>query len=286
MEWPGADVVAGIPVVLPQRPARHRPRLATEHQLRQPFYLQDGAGYLVPATSMAGAVHRSSSAAGHHRGSASIVINNKQYDDYSPERRARRRSYQDSQYDSDSWDERSRSHERHRSRSRAGSHRHRSHTPSPVDPETERKLHKLKELEKKEQEEEARQKFEEEQILEEARKEEHRKKEEALKKKAVEEYNTKKLEDELKAKKKKEEDDKAFRERVERTFAEKGYSKESIEKLLNSGDEKKKIMDVGMRPTYIKVHRKHLSTQTLDVYELPWKWDDVSKSESSGISKH
>ncbi len=30
------------------------------------------------------------------------------------------------------------------------------------------------------------------------------------------------------------------------------------------------------RPTYIKVHRKHLSPYTLDLYDLPWEWNDVS----------
>ena len=30
------------------------------------------------------------------------------------------------------------------------------------------------------------------------------------------------------------------------------------------------------RPTYIKVHRKHLSPDTLEVYELPWEWDEAS----------
>jgi hypothetical protein len=30
------------------------------------------------------------------------------------------------------------------------------------------------------------------------------------------------------------------------------------------------------RPTYIKVHRKYLSPDTLDAYNLPWKWDSVS----------
>ncbi|KAL8656992.1 MAG: hypothetical protein Q9226_002363 [Calogaya cf. arnoldii] len=28
------------------------------------------------------------------------------------------------------------------------------------------------------------------------------------------------------------------------------------------------------RPTYLKVHRKHLEPATLDAYELPWEWDD------------
>ncbi|KAL9036914.1 MAG: hypothetical protein Q9180_004022 [Flavoplaca navasiana] len=30
------------------------------------------------------------------------------------------------------------------------------------------------------------------------------------------------------------------------------------------------------KPTYIKVHRKHLDTDTLEEYGLPWEWDDVS----------
>lgn len=30
------------------------------------------------------------------------------------------------------------------------------------------------------------------------------------------------------------------------------------------------------RPTYIKVHRKHLSLATIEAYELPWEWDEVS----------
>ena len=31
------------------------------------------------------------------------------------------------------------------------------------------------------------------------------------------------------------------------------------------------------RPTYVKAHRKHLDPETLNTYELPWKWDDVSR---------
>ena len=30
------------------------------------------------------------------------------------------------------------------------------------------------------------------------------------------------------------------------------------------------------RPTYIKVHQRHVSPETLDVYNLPWEWDKVS----------
>ena len=37
----------------------------------------------------------------------------------------------------------------------------------------------------------------------------------------------------------------------------------------------KKTRDLA-RPTYIKVHRKHLSPETLDEFSLPWEWDEVS----------
>ena len=30
-------------------------------------------------------------------------------------------------------------------------------------------------------------------------------------------------------------------------------------------------------PTFIKVHRKHIDPETLDIYELPWVWDNVSE---------
>ena len=32
------------------------------------------------------------------------------------------------------------------------------------------------------------------------------------------------------------------------------------------------------RPTYIKVHRKHMDTEVLDMHELPWEWEDVSQN--------
>lgn len=281
MNWPGHDIVQGVPVVLPQRPARNRPRHASEHHTRQQYYVDEGNGYLLPSPGLSGGgVHRSSSMAGHRR-PASIIINNSQYEDYSPERRSRRRSYHDDAYGSDSWDERPHSHERHRPHSRGGGRRHASRTPSPRDPELERRLEKLADFERREEEEALRQKIEEEKNLEEARKAKQKKEEKALKKLAVEEYNAKKLEDELKAKKKKEEEDQAFRERVRTTFGAAGYSEESIEKILQKGEKgskhegQKQIMDL-RRPTYIKVQRKHLSPETLDVYELPWEWDPVS----------
>ena len=137
-------------------------------------------------------------------------------------------------------------------------------------------------MERKEEADAARQRYEEERILEEAKKAKKKKEEEALIKRAVEEHNAKKLEEELKKKKEKEEADKAFKERVRQEFGAAGYDEASIEKMLQKkekgkGHEQKKIMDL-TRPTYIKVNRKHLSPDTLDVYDLPWEWDDVSRS--------
>ncbi|KAL8795228.1 MAG: hypothetical protein Q9195_002239 [Heterodermia aff. obscurata] len=274
------------PVVINQRPYRNRPRLYTEHP-RQQLYVQDANGFLVPATSSGAAVRRSNSQAGPK--TAPIIINNTQRDDYSPERASRRRSYHDIYYSSDEYSDRAHSHERHRrSRSRgrhSSRHKPGSPSPSPVhDPETERRLQRLDELEQKEHEEASRQKFEEQRIIEEARKAKEAKELEAMKKLAIEEHNAKVLEEQMKQKQKEEEEEKAFNERMRLTLIKAGYSEDSIEKTLKGkkgekGDKGQKIMDL-TRPTYIKVHRKYLSPDTLDLYNLPWQWDDVSNARS------
>ncbi len=30
------------------------------------------------------------------------------------------------------------------------------------------------------------------------------------------------------------------------------------------------------KPTYLKAHVKHMDTETLEAFNLPWEWDDVS----------
>ena len=42
----------------------------------------------------------------------------------------------------------------------------------------------------------------------------------------------------------------------------------------HSGHGGLEILDL-TRPTYTKVHRKHVSPDTLDMYQLPWEWDEV-----------
>ena len=159
-----------------------------------------------------------------------------------------------------------------------------------ADPELDKKLRKLRDLEKKEEEEERRRKFAEEEALKKAKEEAMKKKEEEFKKAAVEEFNRKKLEKEAKEKKEKEEADKAFKERVKATFGPLGYSPEKIEKILekesNPDSGPKKLLEFD-RPKYIKVHRKHLSPDTLDAYDLPWEIDEVghfSKSQAVELS--
>lgn len=38
------------------------------------------------------------------------------------------------------------------------------------------------------------------------------------------------------------------------------------------------------KPTYVKVHRKHLSPDTLDEYDLPWEYDDVSPYSRQSVA--
>ncbi|CAF9934632.1 MAG: hypothetical protein HETSPECPRED_009301 [Heterodermia speciosa] len=91
----------------------------------------------------------------------------------------------------------------------------------------------------------------------------------------IEEHNAKVLEEQLKKKQREEEEEKAFNERMRSTLIKAGYSEDVIERTKD-----KKIMDL-TRPTYIKVHRKHLSPDTLDYYDLPWEWYEVSKAQSN-----
>lgn len=159
--------------------------------------------------------------------------------------------------------------------------------PLPMhNPEMEEKLRRLQIYEDKEKEADRKRKFEEEQALKKMAEEKAKKKEEDMKKAAIQEYNTRQLEKAAKEKKEKEEAEKEFRERVKATFGKAGYSDQSIERILENkgnggheGEGQKRIMDLS-RPTHIKVHRKHLSPDTLDAYQLPWEFDSVSRSLS------
>ena len=84
-----------------------------------------------------------------------------------------------------------------------------------------------------------------------------------------------------------EEEEKAFQNRMKATLLKAGYSDASIEKTLlgelHSKDDTGPEDIHALRPTYIKVHRKHLSPDTLDIYDLPWEWDDVSHTNLESV---
>ncbi|KAL8739049.1 MAG: hypothetical protein Q9181_000231 [Wetmoreana brouardii] len=322
MPWPGYDYYNNHPpVVVAARPARGRPRHGSDHP-RQTTYFTDANGMLVPDAVMG--FGRSNSVSGGRP--AQIVINNTQYDDFSPPHTSRSR--RSSSYDDDSWDERAHSPRRHRDRSRDRSrrrsrdpsrnrsrdcshegrrhshhhHGHQSRSPSPYpDLETERKMQKLAELERKEEEEAARERAEHERMIADARKAAEKKEQEEFKIKVLEEAEREKFEKQMKEKKKKDEEDRVFKARLKEMYLSQGYSEESIEIMIKDAEKKKKghgshsphsphavaghdgamvhltestkIVSLD-RPTWIKVHRKHLDPRTLDDYGLPWEWDD------------
>lgn len=172
-------------------------------------------------------------------------------------------------------------------------------------------MKKLEALEKKEEEEAARERAKQAMLLAEAKKAAQKKEEEEFKKRVLAEAEREKYEKELKEKKKKEEEDKMFKARLKDMYLAQGYSEESIEIMIKDAENKKKghghghghgpppppsphsphaishdnaivhiteqtkVVDLN-KPTYIKVHRKYLSPDTLDAYDLPWEWDDVS----------
>lgn len=149
------------------------------------------------------------------------------------------------------------------------------------DPDTERRLQELKDLETIEENLAA-----EELIV--GRKME----DEELKRRSIEEDEVRTLRDSAEAEAKKQKEDAEFRARTIKTWAQAGYSEESIEKLLRVAEKKAKkaerreeekesveeqVLDL-KNPTYIKVHRKHMDIETLETYHLPWEYDEVSFS--------
>ena len=334
MGWPGYD--EDNPVILNAgRPGRiMRPRLASAHQpLQGPFYQSPNGQFLVPAPGLSGRAHRSNSAAGE-RPPAQVIINNElQWEEHSPSRRPRSSYGHDHYYHHDNYEDRrgdrSRSRERvrrnpspyyyenrdERRRERSRSHDRVRTNASPhhhheIDHETQHKLARLEELERKEEEHRRREQIEEEkrrarweenekkeaeqkrkkqiedELLLKASKEEkekaqRKKEEEEFAKKAVAAYEAKEKEKKEKEKKEKEATEKLVEEGVRKTLRAQGYTEAEIEKLLKKGDKGKAPPPANVhagaltlaRPTYIKVHKKHLDPETLNVYHLPWEWD-------------
>ena len=159
---------------------------------------------------------------------------------------------------------------------------HRHHRGS-RDRDIDRQLDRLKLLEEKEDEREYEKRLKHDLEIKKAKelleKQEREEKEKALREKYVADWKREEAEKKEKDKAKKEEEDAKFEERLKMEFLAAGYSHEHIQRILIKRREKtvenSKAIDLS-RPTYIKVHRKWLSPDTLDHYDLPWEWDEVS----------
>ncbi|KAF7507120.1 hypothetical protein GJ744_010933 [Endocarpon pusillum] len=176
-----------------------------------------------------------------------------------------------------------------------------------ADYETRKQLEKLKILEEEKAAEEAEKKFKAEMELkkakeqlakaeaeekrkalekkavedwqkEQAAKKEAEEKRKALEKKAVEDWKREEEARKAKEKKEKEEQDKKVEQRLRQELADRDYSPAEIEAFLKKDKAATKRVEherriAHMRPTYIKVHKKYLLPETLDIYRLPWSYD-------------
>ena len=77
----------------------------------------------------------------------------------------------------------------------------------------------------------------------------------------------------------KKEEDRKFAEKFIAQLLSLGYTEERARAMLERRRGKDQgestTMDLS-KPTWIRVHRKHLAIETLEFYSLPWEWDDVS----------
>ncbi len=70
------------------------------------------------------------------------------------------------------------------------------------------------------------------------------------------------------------EQDKPAGERLKEQLRKRGVPPERIEAILK-GKYEDVMEPASTRPTYIKVHKKYLLPETLDIYGLPWSYDRV-----------
>lgn len=180
---------------------------------------------------------------------------------------------------------RSRSRERARPRSRSGGRRYEhdddmfeeiierrgriSRSPSPYyryDHETRKALERLSIFEREKAEEEAQERYKAELEVHKAKEQLKKEKEKELAKKAVDDWHKEQAAKKEKARKEKEEQDKLVEERLKELIGSDAYEERKYvneRRLAHS------------RPTYIKVHRRYLLPETLNVFELPWSYDSV-----------
>ena len=264
-----------------QRPQFRRGRLNTEHAVpRQQQYFVDANGQiLVPAGS---GHHRSASVSGQQP--AQIFIDNRNaFEEPTGRPRSAHGNHVFIDDDGVYW-------ERARSRSRARG-RDKSPPKTDLDEKTKGKLKDYEDMVEKQKRKDEQKRIEEQirvdRLKEEAERKKREEEEKKLKDAAIKEYEAKKEADRIKKEKEKEKEDDEFKERMRRTLRANGYSDEQIERMMkkaekkgtSSGESDTRVLALN-RPTYIKVHRKHLDTETLNTYQLPWEWDDVSRMRS------
>jgi hypothetical protein len=171
-----------------------------------------------------------------------------------------------------------------------------SRTPSPyyrhgrvehtIDYETRKALDRLKILEQEKADEEAHEKYKTEMEIKKAKeqlkKAEAEKEAKELEKRAVEKWQREQDAKKAKEKKEKEEVDKKVEEELRARLMKAGnLSPRQIDDLIHNSkkddhDDRRHINELRIavsRPTYIKVHKKHLLPETLEVYGLPWTYD-------------
>ncbi|KAL4931749.1 uncharacterized protein BDV17DRAFT_288335 [Aspergillus undulatus] len=74
-----------------------------------------------------------------------------------------------------------------------------------------------------------------------------------------------------------------FREAVSKEFTEAGYADKEIQTVLaqqdalRHGEDKNPRLDPHHKPTWIKVHTKHVLPSTLDAFHLPWEYDELDE---------
>ena len=153
----------------------------------------------------------------------------------------------------------------------------------PIDYETRKKLERLEILDQEKAEKEAQERYKLDMELKKVKDAEAaaKKKEEANK--VVEDWKLEQIAKQAKEREEKQKQDKLFEERFRERLAKKKLSPAEIESLLNeekdNDDSKKTLNETRIdvhRPTYIKIHKRHVLPETLDAYGLPWYLDSVN----------
>ncbi len=155
------------------------------------------------------------------------------------------------------------------------------------------------ELERLEQEEEAkreRRRIEEELWAKRAKEEAiaaaRKKEDKELEQRVIAKYKKEQEEAELKREREKQKERERVEEETRKMLAKAGYSEKEIDKVIRKAEKgdkyteekqkggKHKVMSLS-RPTWIKVHTKHMATETLDIYGLEWDYAEVSTYTST-----